>query len=279
MLDVIGSGDAGEVLRVVSANGKMQGVMKRPVQNISGGTIVRQATQIETEGKILAALEGVDFTKNGLTIHTPLLLDQSIEGTSRSANFFMISEEIQGRSITSMLAQRHSGGELIPQNLLLKVLSSALLLLERVHAKGVTDHIFWNAETKTMSFIDWGNGLFLQPQADPENSPIWQDYQQLFEEGANLLNQTSPALIKDLDWPLSAVGMTLQDIKQLQMRVDYFEIYLSMRAMEYQLLFTVSRKTFRTAKLCGRLWNIRRNCAILALRQHRMRFIPPPRLY
>jgi len=243
VLDVIGSGDAGEVLRVVSGNGKIQGVMKRPVQNVSGGTIVRQATQIETEGKILAALEGVDFTKNGLTIHTPLLLDQSIEGTSRSANFFMISEEIQGRSITSMLAQRHSGGELIPQNLLLKVLSSALLLLERVHAKGViwndvkTDHIFWNTETKTMSFIDWGNGLFLQPQADAENSPIWQDYQQLFEEGVNLLNQTSPALIKDLDWPLSAAGMTLQDIKQLQMRVDYFEIYLSMRAMEYQLLF------------------------------------------
>lgn len=243
VLDVIGSGDAGEVLRVVSGNGKLQGVMKRPVQNVSGGTIVRQATQIETEGKILSALEGVDFTKNGLTIHTPLLLDQSIKGTSRSANLFMISEEIQGRSITSMLAQRHSGGELIPQNLLLKVLSSALLLLERVHAKGViwndvkTDHVFWNAETKTMSFIDWGNGLFLQPQADPENSPIWQDYQQLFEEGANLLNQTSPALIKDLDWPLSAAGLTLQDVKQLQMRVDYFEIYLSMRAMEYQLLF------------------------------------------
>ncbi len=243
VLDVIGSGDAGEVLRVVSGNGKLQGVMKRPVQNVSGGTIVRQATQIETEGKILSALEGVDFTKNGLTIHTPLLLDQSIKGTSRSANLFMISEEIQGRSITSMLARQRNGGELIPQNLLLKVLSGALLLLERVHAKGLiwndvkTDHIFWNAETKTMSFIDWGNGLFLQPQADAENSPIWQDYQQLFEEGANLLNQTSPALIKDLDWPLSAAGMTLQDIKQLQMRVDYFEIYLSMRAMEYQLLF------------------------------------------
>lgn len=250
LTEVIGSGDAGEVLRVYSQTGNLQAVMKRPVQNVSGGTIVRQASQIETEGKILLALDGINFTKNGLTIHTPDLLDQSIEGTSKTANLFIVSEEVQGRSITSLLSKRHEGGEQIPQNIILKVLSSALMLLEKVHEKGViwndvkADHIFWHEAIKRMSFIDWGNGIFFQPQQDIENSPIWQDYQQLFDEGTNLLNQTYPNLINDLSWPPTSTGLDLQDIKQLQLRVDYLEMYLSMRAIEYQLLFQRFSKHF-----------------------------------
>ena len=241
--ELVGSGDAGEVLRVVSQPGNLQGVMKRPVQNVSGGTIVRQAGQIETEGKILIALDGLDFTRNDLTVHTPLVLDRSIEGTSNTVNLFIVSEEIRGKSISTLLAERLSTGQPIPQNLVLKVLSSLLLLLEKVHSKGVVwndvkmDHIFWNADTKTMSFIDWGNGFFFQPQADIENSPIWQDYIQMVEEGLNLLNQTSPNLIQDLGWPYHSSAIAPGDIPQLRMRVEYLETYLSMRAVEYQLLF------------------------------------------
>lgn len=266
LMEVIGSGDAGEVLRVSSQSDGLQGVMKRPVQNVSGGTIVRQATQIETEGKILSALDGIDVTKNGLSIHAPRLLDQSIDGTSKTANLFIVSEEIQGKSLTSMLARRHSEGEAIPQNILLKVLSATLLLLEQAHAKGViwndvkTDHIFWQPESNTMCFIDWGNGFFLEPQPEEQKSPIWQDYQQLMVEGSNFLSQTSPNLLQDLAWPSSAEGMTLQDIKQLQLRVEYLEMYLSMRAIEYGLLFNRFSENFsspqslrQTLELCQEL--------------------------
>ena len=241
--ELVGSGDAGEVLRVFSQPGNLQGVMKRPVQNVSGGTIVRQAAQIETEGKILTALEGIDFSRNSLTIHTPLLLDRSSEGTANTVNLFIVSEEIQGRSISSLLTERLNTGQSIPQNLVLKVLSSLLLLLENVHSKGVVwndvkmDHIFWNAEAKTMGFIDWGNGIFFQPQADVQNSPVWQDYTQMIEEGLSLLNQTSPHLIYDLGWPLHPSEFTPADIPQLKMRVEYLESYLTMRAIEYELLF------------------------------------------
>lgn len=241
--ELVGSGDAGEVLRVVSQSGNLQGVMKRPLQTVSGGTIVRQAVQIETEGKILAALDGVDFSKNGLTIHTPRLLDQSIAGTSRTVNLFIVSEEIPGKSISALLADRISTGQVIPQDVVLKVLSSLLILLDKVHSKGVVwndvkmEHIYWEARTKTMSFIDWGNGLFLQPQAELEKSPIWQDYTQLIEEGLNLLNQTSPHLIYDLGWPLHASEFKPEDIPQLRLRVEYLESYLTMRAIEYELLF------------------------------------------
>ena len=248
--ELIGSGDAGEVLRVTSQPGNLQGVMKRPLQNVSGGTIVRQASQIETEGKILNALGGLDYSKNGLTIHTPTLLDQSIEGTSKTAYLFIVSEEIQGLSINSLLAARHESGEAIPQNVLVKVLSSTLLLLQQAHSKGVVwndvkmDHIFWDQNSNTMSFIDWGNGLFHQPQPDLKNSPIWQDYQQLFDEGRNLLDQTSPHLVQDLGLPVSVTDLDLQDIKQLQMRVEYLETYLSMRATEYGLLFQRFSRAF-----------------------------------
>ncbi len=241
--EALGSGDAGEVLRVFSQSGNLQGVMKRPAQNVSGGTIVRQAGQIETEGKILTALDGVDFSKNGLTIHTPLLLDSSIEGTARTVNLFIVSEEVPGKSISALLAEQLTNGQPIPQNLVLKVLSSLLLLLERVHSKGVVwndvkmDHIYWSPEFKTMSFIDWGNGTFFQPQPDPENSPIWQDYTQFIEEGLILLEQTAPNLIHDLGWPLHASEFKPEDIPQLRMRLEYLESYLSMRAIEYELLF------------------------------------------
>ena len=149
--EVVGSGDAGEVLRVRSMQGGLEGVMKRPVQNVSGGTILRQAAQIETEGKILLALEGLNLFRDGLTIHTPNLFDQSIPGTSNTANLFIVSEEVSGTPITNLLQAKHSGGEPIPLNVVMKVLSAAFHLLEQIHSKGIIwndvkmEHIYWDA--------------------------------------------------------------------------------------------------------------------------------------
>ncbi|MDD3948967.1 MAG: hypothetical protein PHT43_05845, partial [Anaerolineaceae bacterium] len=241
--EVVGSGDAGEVLRVQSMQGGLEGVMKRPIQNVSGGTILRQAAQIETEGKILLALEGLNLFRDGLTIHTPTLFDQSIPGTSNTANLFIVSEEVSGTPITNLLQAKHSGGEPIPLNVVMKVLSAAFYLLEQIHSKGIIwndvkmDHIYWDATSRKMSFIDWGNGQFLQPQADLATSPIWQDYEQLIEEGSALLNQTAPHLLLDLGWPAHSKDLDLLQIKQLQLRVNYLETYLTMRSTEYQLLF------------------------------------------
>ncbi len=241
--EVVGSGDAGEVLRVHSMQGGFEGVMKRPVQNVSGGTILRQAAQIETEGKILLALEGLNLFRDGLTIHTPTLFDQSIPGTSNTANLFIVSEEVSGTPITNLLQAKHSGGEPIPLNVVMKVLSAAFYLLEQIHSKGIIwndvkmEHIYWDANSRKMSFIDWGNGQFITPQADLATSPIWQDYEQLIEEGSALLNQTAPHLLLDLGWPAHSKDLDLLQIKQLQMRVNYLEAYLTMRSTEYQLLF------------------------------------------
>lgn len=241
--EVVGSGDAGEVLRVRSMPGNTEGVMKRPLQNVSAGTILRQAAQIETEGKILLALEGLNINRDGLSIHTPDLFDQSIPGTSGTANLFIVSEEVSGTPITSLLQAKRSGGDPIPLNVVMKVLSAAFYLLEQIHSKGIIwndvkmNHIYWDANSRKMSFIDWGNGQFIEPQTDLVTSPIWQDYEQLIEEGSTLLNQTAPHLLLDLGWPATSKDLDLDGVKQLQLRVSYLETYLTMRSTEYQLLF------------------------------------------
>ncbi len=243
LLETVGKGDAGEVLRVQTELGREQGVMKRPVQNVSGGTIVRQAMQIENEGRVLALLEGLDVERHGRKIHTPLLMDQSREGTSSTANLFIVSEEVTGVSVSEMLRRKIQGESPISQALVLKILAASFQMLQNVHAKGVIwndvkmDHIFWDAESNILSFIDWGNSLNLTDQTSDEKASPLLDYQQLLEEGRALLEQTSPELIADIGWPLSASKLDDLEIHHLQMRVEYMETYLSMRIIEYKLLF------------------------------------------
>jgi len=244
LLETVGKGDAGEVVRVEAELGGEQGVMKRPAQNVSGGTIVRQARQIENEGNVLALLDGLDVERHGRKIHTPLLMDQSIEGTSSSANLFIVSEEVSGAAISELLRRKLQGESPISQALVLKVLAAAFQMLQNVHEKGVIwndvkmDHIFWDAENKVLSFIDWGNSLNLNDQTSDDKASPMLDYQQLLEEGRALIEQTSPELIADIGWPLSSSQLADQEISHLQMRVEYMETYLSMRIIEYKLLFS-----------------------------------------
>ena len=242
LLETIGRGDAGEVLRVRAELSAEEGVMKRPVQNVSGGTIVRQATQIETEGKVLALLNGLNLVRHGRKIRTPLLIDRSPEGTSSSANMFIISEEVTGTSISELLRRKLQEEAPLSQALVLKVLAAAFQLLQKVHEKGVIwndvkmDHIFWDAQTNTLSFIDWGNSLYLDPNKPDDKTNPMLDYQQLIEEGRALMEQTAPELLADINWPSGAGDLDELDMRHLQMRMEYMETHFSMRIFEYNLL-------------------------------------------
>ena len=240
LLDVIGQGDAGEVVRVRSELGQQTGVLKRPLQSVSGGTIVRQAVQIENEGKILTLLNGLDDRHNGLSIHTPLLLDQSIEGTARTANFFIVSEEMPGPAVSALLKNSNQGNGSFSQVLVLRVLASLFQMLKKAHARGVIwndvkmDHIYWQKENNTFSFIDWGNGILFDPHEINEQSDPMVDFRQLIGEGTLLLNQTAPDLIGQLSWPTTTEGLDENAISQLRQRVEFLESYLSMRVIEFQ---------------------------------------------
>jgi serine/threonine protein kinase len=272
LLEQIGKGDAGEVLRVQAQPGSLTALMKRPVQNASGGTILRQAVQIENEGQILASLNGLDASRNGLLVHTPLLLDQSIPGTTRTASLFIVSEEVSGVAISNLLKQRLQEDVSLSHVLVLRVLSGLFLLLERVHERGIAwndvkmEHIFWDEANGKLSFIDWGNGLFLNALAFSNGKdPAWLDYQQFISEGNLLLNQIAPELIAELDWPPSATDITKEDLTQLQLRTEYLLSSLSMRVIDYQVLFRKQVRSIHNVDELGALLELKNSLESLGV--------------
>lgn len=243
LLEVIGRGDAGEVLTVQTDLAQQHGVLKRPVQNVSGGTIVRQATQIENEGQILKQLDGMDYKRGSIRMHTPLLLDESIPGTSATGNLFMISEQVPGVSIESLLKSLQRGEGTFSPILVLKVLVGLVNLLPKVHEKGILwndvkmEHIFWHEPADQLSFIDWGNGLRFDPLNPDEQINPMLDYRQLIEEGNRLIEQTSPNLAAEIGWPRTTASLSAEEIIQLRFRVEFMENYLGMRVTEFKLAF------------------------------------------
>lgn len=243
LLEVIGRGDAGEVLTVQTDLAQQHGVLKRPVQNVSGGTIVRQATQIENEGQILKQLDGLDYKRGTVRVHTPLLLDESIAGTSATGNLFMISEQVPGISIESLLKNLQRGEGTFSPLLVLKVLAGLVSLLPKVHEKGILwndvkmEHIFWHEPANQLSFIDWGNGLHFDPLNPDEQLNPMLDYHQMIEEGNRLIEQTSPNLAAEIGWPRTTTNLSAEEIVQLRFRIEFMETYLGMRVTEFKLAF------------------------------------------
>ncbi|MEA4812774.1 MAG: hypothetical protein VB108_09420 [Anaerolineaceae bacterium] len=241
--ELLGEGDAGQVLRVSSDNGHLKAVMKRPVQNVSGGTILRQASQIENESLILHALEGLNASHAGIHVTVPLLLDRSIEGTSQTANLFMITQEAPGTPIAGILKGIVRGDNVISQVLVLRILAGLLQLLKAVHAKGFIwndvkmEHVYWDESKNSFCFIDWGNSQEVQGDAQEQANRFRLDYQQLFPEGVLLIRQTAPELIQEIGWPLDGKPLSDNELIQLQFRVEYAAEYFSHRVIEYQLLF------------------------------------------
>jgi len=63
-----------------------------------------------------------------LLVHTPLLLDQSLPGTTRTASLFIVSEEVPGVAISSLLKQRLQEDVSLSHVLVLRVLSGLFFI-------------------------------------------------------------------------------------------------------------------------------------------------------
>ncbi|HSN95149.1 MAG TPA: hypothetical protein VLR89_08835, partial [Anaerolineaceae bacterium] len=263
---------AGQVLRVRSDSGQIQAVMKRPVQNVSGGTIVRQAGQIENEGQILAELNGLNARHAGITVTTPLLLDRSIPGTERTANLFVVSQEASGTPIDSLLKGIVRGDNVMSQVLVLRILAGLLQMLKVVHAQDLIwndvkmEHVYWDAGSYTFCYIDWGNSQKVQGSVEEKAARFKLDYQQLFPEGVLLIRQTAPELIQEIGWPLDGKPLSDNELIQLQFRVEYAAEYFSHRAVEYQLLFKKSLEHLDGLQSLQDLFSLRRALAHLGVK-------------
>ncbi|MCL4561369.1 MAG: hypothetical protein M1281_12225 [Chloroflexi bacterium] len=200
LLKKLGEGDAGEVYAVEPMLGGQPAILKRPQKSPFTGDVVRQAEQIESEGKLLRLLS--PLMGNGLNgVSIPEILDQAKLGTEGTDRFFIVITPAAGFDLSFLLRISRLGfyepgdlpGELslaeatfldnitssgrIPPRVLLQIGSSLIDIFEKIHsarleaknldAYGVIwndikpEHLFWDPRRSTLTLIDWGNGRLL----------------------------------------------------------------------------------------------------------------------
>jgi serine/threonine protein kinase len=240
LLEKLAEGDAGEIYRVEAQLDGTRAILKRPVRSAFSGDIARQAAQIANEGKILQVLHLFLASQKDLKVSVPALLDQSLPGSERSQNQFIVIEPAPGIDLQMMtrlhsIGKRGSSAQLnaadhhfisslgesgqAPERILISSLHLLLEALEKIHTHsfeidGVEkggilwndvkpDHLFWDPHRSSLTIIDWGNGQFLEldgATADRQYS-ILDDYRQFGEEFGRFLAAAAPELHGRLDWP------------------------------------------------------------------------------
>jgi hypothetical protein len=212
-LDCLGSGDAGEVYLVEEYKTKKTGVLKRPSKSAFKNTQIRQATQIEIEGKALNRL-GKDnhgwfksLSRLGYSVSTCGLLDFAA-GAEQTGEYFIISEVAPGLSFSEIHKETRKKGNFFPRTVLLTGLSAVFELLDHAHSHKLIwndvkpDHIFWDTKTDLITFIDWGNAIFLKDDMISEDlRHSWRDdYLQVQKDLGTFLKNVNPQLYDELLW-------------------------------------------------------------------------------
>lgn len=202
LMKKLGEGDAGEVYLVESQADRRRAILKRPANSPFSGDIARQSAQIETEGKILAALNPLFAGQPEAGFTVPALLDSSPPGTEGSERLFIVIEQAAGIDLGSLarlgalgfeepaafagqlspveahfLNALNSSGK-VPERILILVLQRLIALLEQAHTHALEidgtgwsgilwndvkpDHLFWDPRCARLMVIDWGNGQLLE---------------------------------------------------------------------------------------------------------------------
>ncbi|MFW5714711.1 MAG: hypothetical protein ACOCYU_08570, partial [Brevefilum sp.] len=241
----IGSGDAGEVYTAVCMDSpNIEGVVKKPAKVATGGTIQRQAGQISQEAQALIRLDGLPEGK----AHPPRILDEALDFTNGTANYFIVSEQAPGEALDAMLAQSRQEGKPFPRRVIITILDALFDLFSRSHHAGVLwndvklDHIYWHNPTGAVTVIDWGNALFLDKPEDESRPtpPRWEDYRQFVDTLGTFIKRSAPELYTDLGWKEFAVSeLDLPTISILARRIAYQQQVISLQEMEYRSLINV----------------------------------------
>lgn len=239
LLDKLGEGDAGEVFLVEGIVDLYPAILKRPRRSVFTNDVRRQADQIRSEGRTLAALE--HLLKELPGIHTPQLLDQSKSGTEFSERFFIVIERATGFDLAWLARISRFGLEngvldglqpdeqlfitvlaretVIPERILLAVLSSLLAIFETIHTASPAgasseiegliwndvkpEHLFWDPHKGQVTVIDWGNSRMLEAggASRDRRHTAADDLRQLLDQMGRFLMQFAPALFNRLGWP------------------------------------------------------------------------------
>ena len=241
MQRLIAQGDAGELYLVESVLDGVQAILKRPGQSAFPADTERQSHQIETEATLLKILRNLKIDRGQYTVRVTGLLDQSLPGTETTSQFFIVLERASGVSLISLARIARLGlndtdwvlhdlpqgiqpfvkavkqNEKISHLLLLRSIDALLHLMNSIHSWRIDwfnadiwgvlwndikpEHIFWDPARAVFTFIDWGNGQFLDKDGvsqDRRHSSA-DDYRQFFDEIGRFLSEYSPELYTELN--------------------------------------------------------------------------------
>ncbi len=237
----LGEGDAGEVYLVETLLDNRPAILKRPRRSNLPSDVMRQASQIRTEGRILQAINALTYSDQGPRLSTPEFLDQCPPEESLGEGVFIVIEKAAGFDLKSLLRLARTGlveeiqplpadeelfflrtiaslGQ-IPEPVLVRSLLGVINLLEVIHSSEVLndglsqagviwndvkpDHLFWDPAKLCLTVIDWGNGNFIEADGITKDRQhtTGDDYNQFLFEMGGFLAESNPDLYERLDWP------------------------------------------------------------------------------
>ncbi|HSQ17959.1 MAG TPA: serine/threonine-protein kinase, partial [Anaerolineales bacterium] len=237
----LGEGDAGEVYLVESILDNQSAIVKRPRRDSFFSDILRQASQIKAEGRILRGLQKAAFPNQSLHLNIPALIDQNRSEYDSGEQTFIIIEQARGLDLkrlsqvirfgqasiqalpanpeSTFLIHQWSQFPEFPAQLLVRILSGVLNLLETIHnteirsEKGTQsgviwndvkpEHLYWNPLGSRLTVIDWGNSQFLESDGVTKDRQYsaLDDFRQFIQEMGSFVSEANPDLYSRLEWP------------------------------------------------------------------------------
>src|SRR4030042_4904930 len=241
LIKKLGEGDAGEVYLVESFSDDQAAIVKRPRKSSFFSDILRQASQIRTEGSILRGLTRAVFPNQYLRLNIPTLIDQNKSDKDLGEQTFIIIEQARGLDLkqlsqvihfgpaslqslpenpeSAVLIQQWTRFNEFPEQLLVRILLGVLDLLETIHTteirneKGTQsgviwndvkpEHLYWDPIGVRLTVIDWGNSQLLGSDRVTKDRQYspLDDFRQFIQEMGSFIAEANPALYSRLDWP------------------------------------------------------------------------------
>jgi serine/threonine protein kinase len=242
----LGEGDAGEVYLVESLLDHQPAICKRPRKSTFFSDVLRQANQINKEGKILYGLPNAMPKDQLLQLFFPVLIDRNRSEHELGEKTFIIISQAKGLDMKTLsqvirfgassieglpdtpenasLLQQWSQFSEFPAQLLVRTLLGVLNLLENIHqAKILNDkgtnsgiiwndvkpeHLYWNPLKASLTIIDWGNSQFLESDSISKDRQYsaMDDFRQYVQEMGSFLSEVNAGLYSRLEWPESSVS-------------------------------------------------------------------------
>lgn len=177
LIKKLGEGDAGEVYRVQSLLDGRDAILKRPRRAGFPSDSIRQANQIEKEGRVLAVLNATSSAQTAG--FTPILLDQSKPGTEFSDRYFIIisiaqgiSFEVLARSALLGSSTSPAGGDGDPA---LTSPEFQLLLDTVIRLRRIPDLLLLRMLSCLIDFLEAAHSLQADTSSGPVYGIIWND--------------------------------------------------------------------------------------------------------